>query len=547
MPQVDLIQSNIYHTANAETSHAIYNFFINQNKQLETVWGYEAIEDDIKTNTPIYARMITSNQKYVIIADGQGVIITEYNGTSFTAVTRKLYFLDVRNPKYDNGIDYNVNPKGFSIIDNGFGIIFITDGSVGGLYLLYIPYDINNNAQFDNIIFKQFNFAGVTKTVDGAFVAPYVQGKLIYCVKPSNLEYFNTHVVLIDDYLGSMFVIDAVYLNAKQDDFDYGDTTITQPYIMQSKNCSIIQSVCVNSILFVIGTKLVEKYYANTGLLPIARYQDTSREVGCLYRSLATAFNGKLIFLGSSDDKKFVLNIWEGGDSPREIQLNNLSEIFQNIELRGLSYQDVNITAFGTHAQEFVLINGIYKNTAVLVNIYSEESFFIQQKTRFPADDIFRFVNQYFFTSTTTRSIYRYSELLNSFNGIPINPIIRTMQFSSSNPNSFSKIENLEINIASLPHDLQTTNERNGVGYVQDKTKVGVTIFFRTEKTAWMQRGKHFLMVNNKNPSYKIPYKLCVARRVQLAIHFHQKLYTDKMTNDKKYSKILINNITCIV
>lgn len=550
--ETSLIQPNSYHTGNSETSFALYNLFINQSKQLQNVWGYRQVNETILTNTPIYARFTTLNQKLIILADGDGIVVTTFDGENFKSISRKFYFRDVRDSKYDNGKDYIINPDGFSIKDNGFGIMFITDGSISGLYVMFIPYDIDGNPLVDKIIFKQFNFSAVQFSLDGNFIIPYQDNKLVACVKPSNLEYFNTHICVVDDnpQTNGLYVIDNLQVNADETDFDYGSkidgVRMTRRFIIQSKNCALVKTLVNNSILFVIGTTVIEKYYADTGELPIGRYQDTAREVGCIYRNLAISFNGKLIFIGSSDDKKFILNVWEGGDSPREVQANNLSEIFQDIEMRGMDYSKITMSAFGSHSQEFVIINGLYKSVSVMIEISTGNSCFIKHPNGFPADDIFKYQNRYFFTSKKNRYIYEFSNQITSFDGKAIDCSIRTMQIKSGgNPNHIFKIKNLNIVMATLPEDKNNLQDIKGLSYIHDKSKTNIKLYSRSKSNNWSECGINFQPIANDYSSLRYKPTVAVGQRVQLLIEFKQKIYTNSITGNDEYSKVLIDSLSC--
>lgn len=572
----DLFQGNIYHQFNLESGHGVFNMFLNENGQMRTVWGYESMANQSFSTGKYLARLITQNERFTIIADQSGIIILEYNKVTddFTQPIPKLFFENVRNPLYPNATPYRPNSTGYSMIENEVGVIFITDGSVGGLYLLYISYlpdgQINQNVIFEQFPYNASNFStGLTppnvnplSNIDNDPDVPL--NTIIHMINPAQLEYLDTHIIVVDDATGGMYVLDGIGSDANgnpilDDPLNISNVTMSPELRIQSWPCNIISVKRINRLLHVIGTRCIETWYSVAATQPIARYPNMLQEVGTSLRNTIVKFNGKLFFLGDSDDKQYQVYIWHGNNTqPTPITKGNLNYLFTNL----YDFNNITFTAYGSSGQEFGLINfggNTGFNFSILVNLDTHDSFYVVdrykgQDARFLADDIFRFQNRYFFISWNINKIYRFDDDFTYYDGRRIKSSIRTNQFFSEN-NKLVRIDNLNLGFAPIQKYYRLISYRyNCVATLQKNTVTSFGIFIKNDDGTWHLYNDCFFEVNRQTFHRKVLEALTVGYNPQIQIEFFQATSEDPLLSEQfrtnpyleelglNYFPIMLNN-----
>lgn len=562
----DFFQGNVYHQFNLESGHAVFNMYLNENGQMRTTWGYQAMKNESFATGKYLARLITRNKRFLVIADQKGIIILQYNNITddFDQPVPKLFFADVRLNIYPNATPYRPDLNGYSMIENERGVIFITDGSVGGLYILYLTY-LPNGQLNTNIYFQQFpyNATHFNAPTDGNVKPTDPDGNIIHSIKPAQLEYLDTHIIVVDDATGGMYVIDGIGIDGMgfpvENPLNFSQITMSAEYRIQSIPCDIISVKRINRELHVIGTKCIETWYSVAAIQPIARYPNRLQEVGTSLRNTIVKFNGKLFFLGTSDDKQYQVYIWNGdSNKPTAINKGNLNYLFTNLP----QLNDITFTAFGSSGQEFGIVNfgGRTKlNFSVLINLDTQDSSYLIDKynghySRFLADDVFRFENKYFFISWNINRIYKFDDDLTSYDGRRIESSIRTNQFFSEN-NKLVRLDNLNTAFASIQEYYQLISYRyDCIPVLQKNTTTSFCIYVRNEDGKWYMFNNCFFSVNRQTFHRKILEAIAVGYNPQIEIEFFQatsenatsatKFLTNPYLEDRNlnYFPIILNN-----
>lgn len=562
METLNLIQGNVYEHPNTDSGHGVYNMYTNSLGQLKNILGYKETGTGSISPNKYNAKLKTANEVNLIIADNNGISILEKNPQTndFTLTTTKLFFVDARNPAYAPTVPWNPNSNRYSFIQDAKGIIYVTDGSIGGLYLLWIPYDSNNKPIVNQIYFQQFPYNLINSTDAAVNLTPVQNGKIVALINPAHLAYLDTHIVCVDDgalpgqQSGTMYIIDNVHLSGNPDSpFSFTaqtnpplpSTTVTYPISMQSTPCPIVAVYNINSTLYVIGSKGVEQWYSFSGLFPIKRYSDRSISVGTPFRKTIINNDTTIIFLGSNDDRSWAIYVLEGGRQPRIIKKNNISYAFSGVR----NFEEITFASFGLHGQEFLIINFNEQNIehyySLMIDLESEDSFYLVDEfkgkpSRFLADDIFIFQNKYYFISWNINKLYLFSEDINTFDGRPINCFIRTTQFFAKE-NKKTAIQNLQIAFAPLENLYYQYYDKHCVPILQDNQKIGYEIEHKNVKGQWVS-DKTFRSVNRGAFHAQKSSKIVCTFNPQIKIRFYQSTY---LTLGKIiYLPIILNNIT---
>ena len=562
----DLLQGNVYHQFNLESGHGVFNMFINENGQMRTFRGYQAMANQSFAKGKYLAELMTANDKLLIIADEDGIIILEYNKVTdyFTQLVPKLFFANVRNPIYPNATPYQPDVNRYSMIENEQGLIYITDGSIGGLYLLYLSY-LPNGQLSQTVYFTQFpyNTVAANTQVSGVKILDN-NNNIVSVVNPAQLEYLDTHIIVVDDSIRGMYVIDSVVIAddpTPSNPLNFSNTQISNEYRIESIPCNITSVKRINRLLHVIGTKCIETWYSIASTQPIARYPNMLQEVGTSLRKTIVKFNSKLFFLGDSNNKQHQIYIWNGDNTkPTPIIKGNLNYLFANL----YDFNDITFTAYGSSGQEFGLIN-FGGNTgfdfSILINLDTQDSFYIVdrykgQDARFLADDIFRFQNRYFFISWNVNRIYRFDDDFTTYDGRRIESSIRTNQFFSEN-NKLVRIDNLNAGFAPIQKYYRLISYRyDCVATLQKNTVTSFGIFIKSDNGTWHLYNNCFFEVNRQTFHRKVLEALAVGYNPQIEIEFFQATSENASTTAQffnnpyleitglDYFPIILNNTT---
>lgn len=555
---LDLFQGNTYHPFNLESGFGVYNMFLNEINQMKSFWGYKETKNESFATGKYLANLITKNGKNLIIADEEGIIILQYNPITgdFLQPVPKLFFKNVRNNLYPNAKNWNPNPNGYSITENETGIIYITDGSIGGLYILYISY-LENGEIDSTIYFTQFPYNQVPNQTAPNVNPLDLNNNIIHLINPAQLEYFDTHIIIVDDATGGMYVLDGITIadnGTPINPLNFTGTTISAEIRIQSIPCNITSVKRINRELHVIGTRCIETWYSVASDRPIARYPNKLQEVGAKLRNTIVKFNGKLFFLGSSDDKQYQIYLWNGDNNkPTPVIKNNLNYLFVNLN----DFSSITFTAFGTSGQEFGIVNfggTTNLNFSILINFYTQDSFYLvdtfqKQNSRFLADDIFRFQDQYFFISWNINRIYKFEDQYTSYNGHHIDCSIRTNQFFSEN-NKLIKLSNCNINFAPIPSYYYSQFIHECIPVLQDNTNTSVTFLIKDENNKWKQFNNGFFKIDRKTFHRLFKENFVTGYNPQIIIKFYQAtamqpfvFELNKEQNNLIYFPIILNSL----
>lgn len=586
--QQNLVSPNTYIANNSELGRAIINGYIDENNALRQMWGYEAVEFvNGEFNGKILAQLVTSKQ-YLVCCDIEGVYILQNINNKFSD-NKKFKFLKFSNgsyyrkfkdirikdattgkDKYSNGYKYFPNKEGFNMVQGSAlqtsdnqsfgGFVYVTDGSIGGLYILVI---------LDNFIeLFQLDYAQI-KQGSQATVIPYVDGKVIHCVSPVSVELFNQRILIIDerwnynktntrDITSSYFyALSGIGLDIKDKKLVYDLCNISEQFKMAKP---IVKIISLNNLAYVLSQDRTEFYVsasANGSLTGIQKVLSNAVEIGVEYRNLIYVFNGKLIFIGSSVDKRNALYVWIGGQAePMEFTNNNLSYLFNQ---KSFDPTKISITAFSTPSQEFAIINGLgegtFGNCSVMVEItegkqsFEQKSTFLietnkEAKERFKSDEIFRLNNEYYFVSYEDKKIFFLSQFLSDFNGDPIELQVRTSEFTPLSLNGKLDISLDSLILQKMPEDaLHPYKAIEYMPHLVDKNSVCFEVFYKSPKNnRWYKIGKEqdYYPINNNTMRYDSRLSLMTnVPRGQIWFKFYPKIYEVK---GQFYASIVVIN-----
>lgn len=528
---LDLFQGNVYEEYNDESGFGVFNMFLNSSNQLRSFHGYEAVKNESFATGKYLARLITRDGKVLIIADNSGVIVLQYNQATkdVVQILPKLFFENVRNQNLLNAQIWNPNPNGYSMVENQQGVIFITDGSVGGLYVLYLRY-LPNGEIDQNVFFQQFPYQSIVALDPSTNTTPVENGNIVQMVRPSKLAYLNTHIIVVDYAKGGMNVLDGVSIdnngNPLNNPIDFDNVVVSYEITIQTKPCNIVSVAVIGQFLQVIGTKCIETWFSDSSIRPIRKYPNVLQEIGSNLPRCIVEFNEKLIFIGSSDDRQYQLYVWDGkADKPIAIRKGNLNYLFTKIQ----NFDDISLTVFGTFGQEFTIINFGGKtgfNFSVLVNIETQDSFYIVdnyqgKESRFLADDIFKFNNQYFFISWNINRLYKFDDKLTTYNGNPIKCSVRTRQAGSKSGRLIS-LSDCNVVFARIPEYYYNEFDTDCIPVLQKNTNIAIRFFVKTRKNTWNQFCNGFFQINRQTFHRIFPGSFTVQYNPQLIIEFFQ-------------------------
>lgn len=566
MSEISLINPNTYAISNYDIGQNIVNMFINQNNQLEMAWGYEVVESDF-FEKEILATLVTASGEFLILVDIEGVLIAKANGEhKFQKLGDKLLFAKARNPKYNNKQPYRPNKDKFSIVEGQYGIIYITDGSIGGLYLLIFNSGTETSLA-TTVFFRQIDWEKIGNNAPAEFVKPFdpTTQMLIHCLNPCYVSSLNPFIAIVDnrDKLsgtldkGYMYIL--TQIDVKQDGIftvpNYDKVQLTIPYVEQY---AIIACPVVNDMLYTVTSNTITPYQISSSTLPVLHITNSKIEIGCQFRNHLTVFNGKIILIASSDEKQYSLNVISGGSSnnkaDREFNDNGLSYIFK---YDGVNVTNLSLASFGTHSQEFCVISGFTNSTAVLVDITMDGrtsgfSYFLQDTNfdQFPIRNIFKFrdkVSQrddYYFTSFDEKDIFLFSDKVSSYVGNQIVCIVKTPQFSTKKMTQHVVLQDLKVQLQSDLSDVFSIRSEKRRGYELPTTNKNVRFKIETNKfppIGWYD-GNWIEEINSITNS-KIVFGVIQSDfKVQIRLTFFPKVYSVDSTNI--FSRVIIDQLS---
>lgn len=592
----NLITPNVYISNNQELGNQIINGFIDENNALRQMWGYEEVKIvNGEIQGKILAQLVTS-KKYLVCCDKEGVYILQnishqnskekrFAFINFSNGSYHRKFKDVRikdettgKDKYSNGYKYLANEDGFSICqsetlqtaDNQAfgGFIYITDGSVGGLYILTITDDF--------IELFQFDYAKI-QLGSQATVIPYVDGKVIHCVSPSKVTFFNQKILLVDerwnyitrntkDITSSYFyAVAGLGLNLADKSILYSVAEVSQQFKMAKP---IVTAEVLSNIAYIFSEDRIEFYTPayllnSQSLTGISKINSNAVEIGVESRNLIYNFNGNIVFIGSSGDKRRSLYFFEGGKSePIEFTKNNLSYLFNNEDFDPAK---ISLTAFSTTTQEFAIINGLgrgkFGSYSLMIEITQKdrqefyeqksttltENTHMNEKIRFKSDEIFNLNNEYYFVSYEDKKIFYFSQFISDFNGKPIILEIRSNEFTAPNLKNKLDIKLNSLVMQKMPEDwLHPYNAIEYLPHLVDKNYICFEAFYKSSidgKEYKIGKKSDYFPINTTTMRYDNNLHLMSnTPRGQVRFKFYPKIYE---RNNKLYASInTINSLS---
>lgn len=563
---IDLINGNTYQTFNLDNSFSVYNMFINQTGQLQTFPGYESTTNNTWAQNKYLChttlKATSTRKETLILVEREGILILQYNNNAenFVQIVPKLLFVDARFNIFPNAQQWNPNLDRYSIIQSEQEIIYITDGSTGGLYVLYLTFLDNGNID-NNVYFKQFQYQSI-QTLAGISISPVDENNnIVNLVFPAQSAYLSTHIIFVDDKTGGMYVLDNLILfdnPTPLNPINYANATLTPEIKMQGDPGFITTIKVIDNDLYVMGKNSIEKWYAAASNRPIQRYPNVLEKTGVSFRKAVYVFNNMLFFLGSSDDQQFQIKLWGNSANPVTLGVedgSNLNVLFTNVK----NFNDITFTAVELWGQMFGIVNFGGRtgyDFSILIDLKTQKSFYLIDKfnkkpSRFLADELFRFDNKYFFISWNINEIYKFDYKYTSYNGNRIECSIKTQYFFSQN-NKLLKASNFNLAFSNLPQYYYSNVPHSCIPVLQSNANTIIQILTRTSENKWSHWNNMYIPINRKTFHRKILENIVVGYNIQIQIHFFQasslkeKFTAEQITSNRNliYFPVIVNNAT---
>jgi hypothetical protein len=419
---VNLLNSgNKYQREDQNNDTEVVNFYIDNDGIMRSFYGFETI---LSIDYPQFIKILidrSGNYVYAISTFGLTILDKDFN-----VIFLLPFIINNEMP------EHIPSPDKMSMVEDVNGHVILTSGGACGVFLVTITRSKENaiiNAKMTQLDY----FAFPTNTN----IIGLSSGKEIVALfLPSAVEYLDTKIIILDYFLGKFYIFTNLFSNAQ--------TLDNNVFAIQSIPCDIVAIKRVKRTLCAIGTKCVEFWYSTADEIGLTRYSNQLIESGTIFPNSISVINGRLFYLGCNENSSssvYIIDFTETKDIT--IEKNNLSFYFENIS--NDSY--VWASNFSPSDLNFYVLT--INQRTILLDVDNHTHTYLSEtgSNPFPANDIFRFQNQWFFPARREKAtLCKMSSNFASYDNKPI-PLNITTGIIRTEENDTFGIESIDFAI----------------------------------------------------------------------------------------------------